>query len=107
PKFLTFKNFQVIKRYNNANSYAMGVGHLADRINGRPEFSAPWPRSDRALSRREKAELQRLLTARGFDTKGADGKVGPNTIAAIRRFQRSTGLVPDGYASADLLQRLR
>jgi len=107
PKFLTFKNFQVIKRYNNANSYAMGVGHLADRINGRPEFSAPWPRSDRALSRREIAELQRLLTARGFDTKGADGKVGPNTIAAIRQFQRSAGLVPDGYASADLLQRLR
>ncbi|MEO1550483.1 MAG: lytic murein transglycosylase [Pseudomonadota bacterium] len=107
PMFLTFKNFQVIKRYNNANSYAMGVGHLADRINGRPDFAIPWPRGDRALSRREKAELQRLLTARGFDTKGADGKVGPNTIAAIRRYQRAAGLVPDGYASADLLQRLR
>lgn len=107
PVFLVFDNFRVIKRYNNANSYAMAVGHLAARINGRPDFRATWPRGDRALSRTEKVELQRLLTARGFDTRGVDGKIGPNTIAAIRAFQRRAGLVPDGYASAALLRALR
>jgi membrane-bound lytic murein transglycosylase B len=34
PAFLMLKNFDVIKRYNNATSYAIGVGHLADRLAG-------------------------------------------------------------------------
>ena len=32
PAFAVYQNFFVIKRYNNATSYAMGVGHLGDRI---------------------------------------------------------------------------
>jgi membrane-bound lytic murein transglycosylase B len=52
-------------------------------------------------------ELQMRLTARGFDAKGVDGRIGPNTIAAVRAFQRSLGAVPDGYASLDVLQKLR
>ncbi|WP_171322915.1 lytic murein transglycosylase [Halovulum dunhuangense] len=107
PVFMVFDNFRVIKRYNNATSYAMGVGHLAHRIAGGADFVAPWPRNDRPLSRSEKVELQQRLTARGFSTGGADGLIGPNTMAAIRDFQRSIGVVPDGYASSALLQRLR
>ncbi|MEO0386878.1 MAG: lytic murein transglycosylase [Pseudomonadota bacterium] len=107
PVFMIFNNFRVIKRYNNATSYAMGVGHLAARIAGAPDFRAPWPRGDRALSRSEKVELQQRLTARGFNPGSPDGKIGPNTIAAIRAYQRSQGLTADGYASAALLQRLR
>ncbi len=34
PGFAVFHNFFVIKKYNNATSYAMGVGHLGDRIMG-------------------------------------------------------------------------
>ena len=107
PAFVVFKNFFVIKRYNNANSYALAVGHLGDRIFGGGDFKASWPRGDRALKRSEARQMQSLLTRRGFDTKGVDGVIGPNTIAAIRAFQRSKGLVPDGYASLDLLNRLR
>ncbi len=107
PVFMVFDNFRVIKRYNNATSYAIGVGHLAARIIGKPDFQAPWPRGDRPLSRTEKEELQRRLTARGYDTGGTDGLIGPNTQAAIRGFQRAVGLTPDGYASAALLTRLR
>lgn len=107
PAFVVFKNFFVIKRYNNANSYALAVGHLGDRIFGEPGFRASWPRGDRALRRSEARTLQTKLTRAGFDTKGADGIIGPNTIAAIRRFQRAQGLVPDGYASLDLLRRLQ
>ncbi len=107
PAFLMLKNFDVIKRYNNATSYALGVGHLADRIMGGGGFSASWPRNDKPLSRTQKTELQTLLNRRGFDTKGIDGKVGPATRAAIRDFQSRAGLVADGYATQGLLQRLR
>lgn len=106
PKFVVFKNFSVIKRYNNANSYALAVGHLGDRIAGAGDFRAAWPRGDRALRRSEARALQTKLTQRGFSTQGADGIIGPNTIAAIRAFQRANGMVPDGYASLELLKRL-
>lgn len=106
PAFVVYKNFFVIKRYNNANSYALAVGHLGDRIYGGDGFTAKWPRGDRALRRSEARQLQSRLTARGFSTGGVDGVIGPNTIAAIRAFQKSKGLVPDGYASLDLLKRL-
>ena len=107
PTFAIFNNFRVIRRYNNATSYAMAVGHLADKIAGGGGFVAKWPRSERALSRNEKVELQRKLTAKGFDTQGADGVIGPNTINAIRGYQQSLNQVADGYASASLLEQLR
>lgn len=41
-------------------------------------------------------QLQAMLTAKGFDTKGADGEVGKDTRAAIVAFQRANGLLDDG-----------
>lgn len=105
--FLVFKNFGVIERYNAADAYVIGVGHLSDRIGGAPGFVADWPRNDRALTFSERKEMQRLLTAAGYNTQGVDGRIGPKTVDAVRRFQRSRGLTPDGYASLDLLKRLR
>ncbi|RVT83204.1 lytic murein transglycosylase [Rhodobacteraceae bacterium CCMM004] len=105
--FLIFSNFAVIERYNAADAYVIGVGHLADRIAGRPPIQADWPREDRALTSAERKELQRRLTAQGFSTRGVDGRIGPNTIEAVRGYQRSLGLTPDGYASPRLLDRLR
>ncbi len=107
PAFLTYPNFDVIKRYNNATSYALAVALLADEIAGRGGVRAPWPRTDRPLSRAETEEMQRLLTALGHDTEGVDGVIGPVTQGAIRAFQRSRGDAPDGYASATLLEALR
>ncbi|WP_107852954.1 lytic murein transglycosylase [Oceanimonas marisflavi] len=107
PAFVVFNNFYVIKRYNNATAYAMAVGHLADKIAGGSDFNRAWPRHERALSRAEKQELQQRLTEQGFDTKGADGVIGPNTMTAIRAWQQAHGLTADGYASASLLNRLR
>jgi membrane-bound lytic murein transglycosylase B len=105
--FMAFKNFSVISRYNAADAYVIGVGHLADRLRGAEGFVAEWPRGDRALTAAERRELQERLTARGFDTRGVDGKIGPRTLQAIRDFQRSAGLAPDGYASLALLEDLR
>lgn len=105
--FMIFKNFSVIERYNAADAYVIGVGHLSDRIAGGAGFKAAWPRDDRALTRAEREEMQRRLTAKGFSTYGVDGKVGPKTIQAVRSYQLAEGLTPDGYASLNLLKRLR
>ncbi len=107
PAFAAFPNFRTIKRYNNSTSYALAVSKLADRIRGGPGIAGSWPRGDRPLSRTEKQELQSLLTALGFDTKGVDGIIGPNSRAAVRQFQKARGLVPDGYVSAELLRAVR
>lgn len=105
--FMIFDNFGVIERYNTADAYVIGVGHLSDRIAGKPAIQTPWPRSDRALTLKERKELQTRLTQQGFDTQGIDGKIGPLTIEAVRSFQLSAGLKPDGYASLNVLKQLR
>ena len=105
--FMIFKNFEVIERYNTADAYVIGVGHLSDRLKGGAAIKAGWPLEDRALSFEERTEMQRLLTAAGFDTQGIDGKIGPLTIDAVRAFQLSKNMLPDGYASLRLLQALR
>ena len=107
PAFIVFNNFFVIKRYNNANSYAMAVGHLSDRILGGKSFHIEWPRGPGALKFNEKVELQNLLNQLGYDVGEADGIIGPNSISAIRKFQISVGLIPDGMSNKDLLLKMR
>jgi membrane-bound lytic murein transglycosylase B len=105
--FLIFSNFQVIETYNTADAYVIAVGHLADRLKGGGPILGAWPREDRALTGAEKREMQALLAAKGFDPGGVDGIMGPNTIQAVRLYQASLGLVPDGYGSLAILERLR
>jgi len=106
PAFLVGANFRAILRYNNATSYALAVGLLAQGLAGGPGVQAPWPRDLPALSRSQLLALQTGLNARGFDSGTPDGVMGPATREALRRFQRSVGLVADGYPTPDLLQRL-
>ena len=105
--FMIFDNFEVLESYNTADAYVIGVGHLADRLKGGAPIRGGWPTGDRALTLPERLELQRLLTAGGFRPGAVDGKMGPLTIDAVRRYQRSQGLVPDGYANPALLARMR
>ena len=105
--FMIFKNFSVIERYNKADAYVIGVGHLADRIKGGPEIQASWPRGYAPLSFKQKKDMQRRLKRKGFLDDKIDGIIGPNTINAIRAFQVSRGVTPDGYASQDLLKLLK
>ena len=107
PAFMVFPNFDVILRYNNAEAYGLAVGILSDRLAGGGPLTRGWPEGDRDLTPSESVELQRRLMARGLDTGGADGKLGPKTRAAIRAVQRASGAEPDGRASLFLLQRLR
>lgn len=107
PAFLTFSNYTAISRYNNAQAYIIGVGHLGDRIRGMGPLRTSWPAGDRGLLRAERVELQQRLTNAGYSTQGVDGRLGPNTRAAIRAYQRTVGLPPDGHPSFGLLERLR
>ncbi|MFK4259168.1 lytic murein transglycosylase [Agrobacterium tumefaciens] len=105
--FIVFNNFYAVRRYNPADSYAIAVAHLADRLKGLDPIQRVPEFRSRALTQAERFELQDRLTNRGFSTRGIDGNVGPNTIEAIRAFQRSAGILPDGFPSEGLLQRLR
>jgi membrane-bound lytic murein transglycosylase B len=107
PAFLMLNNFRVIMRYNPAEAYALAIGHLADRLRGEGPIVQPWPREERALTAQERVELQQRLATRGFNLGDPDGLLGAKTRAAIRDFQIQAGLIPDGYASAELLDRLR
>lgn len=107
PAIMIFGNFQAISRYNAADSYVMGVGLLSDRLAGRPGLVTPWPRDGRALTSDEKQEVQRRLTALGYDTQGTDGMIGQNTIEALTAWQRANGLAPDGFVTIAVLERLR
>lgn len=106
PAFLLLPNFEVIKRYNNSDSYALAVGHLADRIIGGGEFAVSWP-DDTALNEAQRRELQQQLSRRGYAIGAADGVIGPKTRAAIADWQRRNGEIADGHAGGRLLQALR
>ena len=107
PGFLMLTNFRVIMRYNPAEAYALAIGHLADRLRGEPPFAQAWPRYERVLSRGERLELQQLLERHGYDIGAPNGQLGAKTRAAIREFQARIGRIPDGFASATILEQLR
>ena len=46
----------------------------------------------------EVAQLQKRLSAAGFDAGTADGIFGPKTEAALKAFQEANGLAVDGIA---------
>ena len=106
PKFLTFKNFDVIKKYNNSTSYAMGITVLAESLRGQRAITTPWPRNDKQISFTQKKQMQARLTELGFDTKGVDGQIGPNSRRAIRNWQKSKGLIADGYVDVAMWNRI-
>jgi len=108
PAFLVGPNFYAVKSYNPSMNYALAICHLGDRILGAPPFIQPFPGSERALTLAEVKEVQTRLTQIGFDTGGTDGRVGNDTMAAVKNFQVKTGLTPaDGYAGLKVLARLR
>lgn len=107
PAFLVMANYHALRRYNGSEAYAFALGHLADRMRGGGGFVRPWPTDTRMLTRVERMELQRRLTDLGFDTGGADGKIGQRTRDALRAFQTRAGILPDGFPTAEMLRRLR
>jgi membrane-bound lytic murein transglycosylase B len=108
PAFLLGQNFYSVRSYNPSTNYALAIAHLSDRLRGEGPFVKPFPNSERAPTLAEITELQDRLTKAGFDTGGVDGRVGNDTMRAVRDYQRKVGLEPaDGYAGLKVLARLR
>ncbi len=108
PAFLVTRNFDAIYGYNAAESYALAIALLSDRLAGRPGLRTPWPTEDPGLSRVDRREVQTRLTQRGYDLQGKiDGVIGDKTREAIVDFQSKAGMKPDGRASASVLSALR
>lgn len=107
PAFLVFRNFDVIYGYNAAESYALAIAHLADRLEGGLAFATPWPTDDPGLSRQERRELQTLLAARGHAIGEIDGMIGTYSRIAIQAEQQRLGMITDGRAGQKLLSALR
>jgi lytic murein transglycosylase len=107
PVMLLTENFDVIKKYNSSDAYALAVGHLGDRIVGQPAIQADWPVSQPRLDKAGTQDLQRRLKALGLYNHDADGRIGTGTREAVRQYQLSLGEIPDGWPTPGLLQRLR
>lgn len=108
PALLLLPNFYAVRSYNPSSSYALAVCHLGDRVVGDAPLVTPWPGGERTLTLAEIQEIQVRLTRNGFDTGGTDGRVGQDTMRAVRAFQQQAGLSPaDGYPGVKVLNALR
>jgi membrane-bound lytic murein transglycosylase B len=106
PAFMTFSNFKVILKYNNAASYALAVCLLANRLKGGAPIMAGWPRDEPPMSREERLALQAYLLALGYDVGPIDGVLGRRSRAAIREYQKTHGIPADGFPTEDFLTRV-
>lgn len=107
PAFLVQRNFDALYSYNAAETYALAIAHLSDRLRGGGAFVKPWPTDDPGLSRAERREVQTLLTRLGYPVGEIDGLIGKTSREAIQEIQKTNGLEPDGRAGRYMLNVLR
>lgn len=107
PKFLTTANFDVIKKYNNSDLYALSVARLADGIAGRDTaFASAWPSDAKRLNSDDIKQLQMILNQQGFEAGEIDGIFGKGTRRALQRYQNAKQMVADGYLSESLFEEI-
>jgi lytic murein transglycosylase len=106
PGFLVFRNFSAIYSYNQAESYALAISHLADRLAGMPPLRTAWPTDDPGLTRAQRLHLQKLLLANGYAIGEPDGKIGPASRAAIAEAEKRLGMPPTGRAGHKIYRAL-
>jgi membrane-bound lytic murein transglycosylase B len=108
PTFLIGQNFTAVRSYNPSNNYTLAICHLSDRLRGEGHFVKQFPGGERPPTVAELKELQERLTKAGFDTGGTNGRIGSDTMKAVRAYQKKVGIEPaDGYAGLKVLARLR
>ncbi len=106
PAFLGYRNFKVYTEWNQSLIYAITAAYYATRLAGAPPYDKGRGEAP-VFGARQVAELQRLLTRGGYDAGEADGKLGLQTRAAVRKAQLKFGLPADSYPSDELFTRLR
>lgn len=107
PAFLVFRNFDAIYSYNAAESYALAIAHLSDRLRGGGVFKTPWPTDDPGTSRAERRQIQQALANKGYDIGEIDGLIGAKSREAISAFQKANGMTANGRAGQQVLKALR
>lgn len=93
PAFLATENFYVLKTYNESDTYALFVGHLADRYSNNKGFVGTW-KPTRKTTRGAVRNLQKVLQQKGHDVGGADGLIGFKTRRSIGKDQEAQGFFP-------------
>jgi lytic murein transglycosylase len=106
PGFLALENFQVLRRYNASDLYALFVGHLADLIAGAPPFEIAWTKLS-PLNGRDIEETQKLLSSKKYYHDTVDGRLGSATRRSIGEYQKAAELRVDCWPSKSLLDQLR
>ena len=105
PAWLAFPNHFVIRKYNNSIAYALSIGLLADEMRGAAPLARAWPK-ETPLSRDQRVSAQASLAALGYPVGKVDGLIGAETRTQLRAWQKSRGLVADGYLTPELVTRL-
>ncbi|MGI9412667.1 MAG: lytic murein transglycosylase [Hyphomicrobiales bacterium] len=106
PGFLVFRNFNALYSYNAAVAYALAISHLSERLKGGGPFRKPWPTNDPGLSRAQRLDLQKLLIKNGYDIGEADGRIGPITMAAIKKAEKKFGMRQTGRPGTKIYRAL-
>jgi len=106
PAFLAYPNFNVYLDWNQSLVYATTAAYFATRLAGEPPVGKGNGKVD-SLGAKQIAELQRLLTDRGYEVGKIDGILGTATRDAVKDMQIKLGLPADSYPTTDLLERLR
>ena len=106
PAFLATENFQVIRRYNTSDLYALFVGNLADRIAGGGDFHTPSAKVGQPRTAQVK-EIQKRLNEIGYPMGVADGKIGSITRRQVGIYQKKHRLKIDCWPTAAVLSHLR
>lgn len=104
PKFLVYKNFFCLLRWNNSTYYALKVGLLSDRIANKPYRLKKYP-IVQPLTIKQFAEIKRLLLQRGYKVT-ANNALDRSSRIAIKRYQKDHGLIASGVPDGALLQYL-
>lgn len=113
PKFLVLENFEVFRRYNKADLYALFVGHLGDRIGcykgGKAcSFQNAWPQKDEFnFTRKRICEMQIHMQRLGSSDETPDGLFGGKTRRGIGTYEKQRGKTPTCFPSKALLKSMR
>jgi peptidoglycan hydrolase-like protein with peptidoglycan-binding domain len=106
PAFLATENFQVIRRYNTSDLYALFVGNLADRIAGGGDFHTPSASVAQPRTAQVK-EIQERMIKLGYPLEKSDGKIGSNTRRQVGIYQKNNRLKIDCWPTEAVLAHLR
>jgi len=106
PAFLVGENFEVIKRYNISDVFALAASQIADRAQGRAGVRAAWPANDPQLTRTERVSLQKRMKELGHPVNDLDGRIDFDLRDEIRLEQAKHGMVLDGHPTRALMERI-